>query len=63
MPKSRTHAKRRAKQKGVQHNHSRYVPGCMRCELSKDEVKEDAKGVQAEEPREKYSIDDITGRA
>jgi hypothetical protein len=60
MPKSRTHAKRRAKQKGVQHNHSRYVPGCMRCELSRDEAKQ----AQAEEPRkETYTIDDLSGRS
>jgi hypothetical protein len=66
MPKSKTHAKRRAKQKGVQHDHSRYVPGCMRCELSKAEVKQindGAKRVQAEEPKESYTIDDISGRA
>ena len=69
MPKSKTHAKRRAKQKGVQHDHSRYVPGCMRCELSKAEVEqineqaEQAKGAQAKEHREKYSIDDLAGRA
>jgi hypothetical protein len=59
MPKSRTHAKRRAKQKGVPHNHKQYVPGCMRCELSKDEAKQ----AQAEEPKEKYGIDDVSGRA
>jgi hypothetical protein len=63
MPKSKTHAKRRAKQKGVQHNHRRYVVGCMRCELSKDEVSNEAKRVQAEEPKESYTIDDISGRA
>jgi hypothetical protein len=62
MPKSRTHAKRRARQKGVPHDHRHYVPGCMRCELSKDEV-QPAKRVQAEEPKESYTIDDISGRA
>ena len=65
MPKSRAHAKRRAKQKGVPHNHRRYVVGCMRCELGKAEVKQindEAKRVQAEEPKESYTIDDISGR-
>jgi len=64
MPKSK-----KRKKKGVQHNHKRYIPGCMRCELSKAEVEqineqaEQAKGAQAKEPREKYSIDDLAGRA
>lgn len=64
MPKSRTHAKRRARQKSTPHNHKRYTPGCMRCELSRTEVNEinveEAERARAEEPKEHYTIDDIT---